>query len=286
MPSVLPSQVLDEIQYHLLEVANAGQSFFSEQWTRDEVLSYFTNRQNQFLRDTAILLKRETLDYSAGQLRQPLPEDWAITQRVVWKKNPPAYTNTMTIDEFARAADSSITEADSFRIVSFGFGALSGSFPTYKELPRSDEWDADYGDPTWSNTSTPQPLVYMDEELPSLEIQIAPVPTNAGTVEVLYVYNSTSPVAGDTMRIDEFARRPDTNITAADRTRFTGVGFSIPSGGFILPDEFIPALKWGVMADMLSKVGRGQDLQRAAYCESRYQEGVEAAAIILAGWQK
>lgn len=42
---------------------------------------------------------------------------------------------------------------------------------------------------------------------------------------------SSAPFFASTFRIDEFARLADSNINAVDRTRFTCVGFSIPTGG-------------------------------------------------------
>lgn len=49
---------------------------------------------------------------------------------------------------------------------------------------------------------------------------------------------------------------------------------------FDVPDEFVPYVTYGVLADMLGKDGRGQDLARAAYCEMRYQEGVALATLL------
>lgn len=242
--------VLSEIQYHLLEVPNGGASFSSEQWTRDEVIGYIRNRQNQFLKDTAAFMKRSTVAYTPGQLTQPLPTDWAITQRMVWKD---------TTDG------------------------------TYKELPRSDAFSADYGQQNWSTVTATKPSFYTDEELPSLQFYAGPVPTNTGTPEVLYVYQIPLPFTffNSTMRIDEFAPYPRlAGMPIQDRYRWTSVGLSLPTiPSLDVTQDFTPAIKWGVIADMLSKVGRGQDLTRAAYAESRYREGVEAVAIILAGWQ-
>lgn len=53
---------------------------------------------------------------------------------------------------------------------------------------------------------------------------------------------------------------------------------------FNLPDDVVPFVMYGVLADMLSKDGRGQDLARASYCESRFQEGIALSAILLEGW--
>jgi hypothetical protein len=53
---------------------------------------------------------------------------------------------------------------------------------------------------------------------------------------------------------------------------------------FTVPDEFVPAIKWGAIADMLGKAGRANDPARAQIAEGLYQEGIEAAKIILSGW--
>lgn len=43
----------------------------------------------------------------------------------------------------------------------------------------------------------------------------------------------------------------------------------------LIPDDYFWVLKWGMMADMLSKETESKDLARAAYCEKRFQEGVQ-----------
>lgn len=52
---------------------------------------------------------------------------------------------------------------------------------------------------------------------------------------------------------------------------------------FTIPDDWVPYLKYGVLADMLAKEGRGRDLLRARYCEQRYQEGIVLAKSLLEG---
>lgn len=249
MTGTILNDLLTEIQYHLLETPNSGSSYSSGQWDRNEVLSYFRNRQNQFFKDTAALLKRSSIAYTPGALRQPLPSDWAITQRMVWHDT-------------------------------------DGSF---KELPRSDGWDLDYGSPTWNVVTSAKPEVYADEELPSLQFIAAPVPTNIGSPEILYVYQDPlfPATTNSTMRIDEFAPYPRVpGMPSQDRYRWTSVGLSISLPiDILLPIEFSSVIKYGVMADMLAKVGRGQDLTRAAYCESRFQEGIEAIKLAISGWQ-
>jgi hypothetical protein len=294
MGTVTYVELLNEIQYHLLEDANAGTSYYSAQWTKDEVYFYIRNRQNQFLKDTAILLKRATIAYVAGQLRQPLPDDWVITQRIVWYNDTlPIAGSRMRIDEFPLLPHViGMAAEDRYRWTSVGLSLPSGAIPgsnSYKELPRSDSWDADYAEQDWNTVTKIMPEVYMDQELPSLEVIIAPVPTNNGYPEILYVYQDPMELTAlnSTLRIDEFAPYPRVaGMPIQDRYRWTSVGLSLPIRFTLTtPNDFTPAIKYGVLADMLSKVGRGQDLTRAAYCESRYQEGVEAAKIMLSGWQ-
>lgn len=43
----------------------------------------------------------------------------------------------------------------------------------------------------------------------------------------------------------------------------------------LMPDDWYWVLKFGMMADMLSKEAESTDLERAAYCEQRFQEGVK-----------
>ena len=59
----------------------------------------------------------------------------------------------------------------------------------------------------------------------------------------------------------------------------TGLGVDL-----VVPDEWAVCLKYGVMADMLSKLGRGNDPARSQWAEQLYQEGVLSARLTMAGW--
>ena len=43
----------------------------------------------------------------------------------------------------------------------------------------------------------------------------------------------------------------------------------------LIPDDFYWVLKFGMMADLLSKEAESTDLERAAYCQKRYEEGLK-----------
>lgn len=120
---------------------------------------------------------------------------------------------------------------------------------TRKELPRSDSFEADLGLTSWAYDTKPKPDLCSDGDQATLLIQVMPGASDAGLLEILYV-----------------------KVSAALSN--SGVAFEVP-------DEFVPAIKWGVISDMLSKIGRAHDPRRAAYAESRYAEGVEAAKVML-----
>lgn len=211
--SVTDIQVLNEIQYAVVEPVDGGASYVSGLWSVDEVIGYLNQREHQFLHDTAAIFTRATLVSVPNTHRHILPADWIMTQRAAW-----------------HAADGSITE-----------------------LPRSDGWEADHALPTWPYATESKPRVYMDAETPMDQIQVAPAAYDNGVIELLYV----------------------------------GLGATLSNSGiaFSVPDECVPAVKYGVLALMFGKIGRGYDAARAQYCQARYDEGVEAVRLMIAGWR-
>lgn len=212
--AVTDQQVLGEIQEALVEPNDSGATWPSGMWTSAEVLNYFNNRQNQFLKETGVLLTRVALATTPNVNRQPLASDTMFLQRLVWKS----------------------------------------SAGVWNEVPRADTWEADNALNAWPYTMESRPKMYTDSEIPTLQVQIMPAASDAGVLYALY---------------------------CALGTTLTGSGTSLT-----VPDEFTPAVKWGTVADMLSKIGRALDRPRAAWAEERYQEGVAAAQLILLGWEQ
>lgn len=120
------------------------------------------------------------------------------------------------------------------------------------ELPRSDLWEADYGIPSWSYVEA-TPKIFWDGGKPAT-IRLMPIPDTDGTIQIHYV-----PYAA----------------------LLTGV----PPELFTLPAEFVPPVKYGAMADMLTKVGRANDIPRAKYCAQRFKLGIEVAKLLVKGWK-
>jgi hypothetical protein len=210
--------VLCDVQQLLMEnPVDFGASFSSGLWTVSEVISYLNQRQDDFLRRTSILQRRQRLSYNLATHTVDLPQDLIVIRRLVY-------------------IDADITEA------------------RYTPIARGDTWELDHGNLAWEYEAKPPtfPLVYSDAEGQQLVAKLGPGSFKKGVVEALYV-----------------PRGP--------RLSNTGVCMSVPG-------EFTGSIRWGVIADMLRKMGRAQDLARAAYAESRYELGVGAANLMLAGW--
>jgi hypothetical protein len=209
---LVDTDVLTEIQYHVVEPPDGGATMASGLWLPTEVLHLLNQRQRRFILDTGLVVRRAPIPTPANTSRLPLPQDWIVTRRATW--TDPA-------------------------------GHIS-------ELPRSDSFHLDQALIYWPFLRMAKPSVYVEKELPLVEIQVSPTSYNAGVLTVHYIAEPTL-------------------LTA------TGTTFSVP-------DEFVAVIKWGTLADMLWKPSRAQDPERARYCEMRYQEGVEATRQLLTGW--
>ncbi len=134
------------------------------------------------------------------------------------------------------------------------FIALKTGAGLYKELPKLDALELDYSLPTWPGASSATPKRYYEADGATLTTYVVPIPTDAGSaLERYYVAMGTA-------------------LTAA------GVNFSDP-------DEFVPTIKYGCMADMFSKVGQAFNPVLAQACEERWTEGVELGKLMAQeGW--
>lgn len=117
-------------------------------------------------------------------------------------------------------------------------------------LVRIDKWGLDNGLVGWQATSG-APVYYTDDTNSALGSEVAPAPTSPGTLEI--VIAAAPPVS---------------------RARCYSI---------VVPGIFTPYLKYGVLADMLSKEGPANESQRAQYAESRFAEGVELAKLFFSG---
>jgi hypothetical protein len=88
-------------------------------------------------------------------------------------------------------------------------------------------------------------------ETPNLEIELHPASSLGGVLEFIYLF-------------------------IAQALSNTGQAFTVP-------DDFVPPIIWGVMADMLKKIGRASSPARAEYCDQRWTMGVELTKLLLEG---
>ena len=115
----------------------------------------------------------------------------------------------------------------------------------------ADSWSADMGDRTMV-AAAGVPRLCLDAETPSRTLRLIPAPAVAAPLLLYYV-----PRAAVLTGTGEYCTVPDELAT--------------------------PVLQYGILADLLSKTGRGQDLPRAQYCRGRWQLGIEVTEILLKG---
>ena len=89
---------------------------------------------------------------------------------------------------------------------------------------------------------------------------------------------STALEAPVTLRIS-----PETDVDGTLNLITTNSGVDLNPGTSAtilgIPDDLCWVVKYGVLADLLSQSGQGQDLARAAYAESRWRDGIKLARI-------
>ena len=111
-------------------------------------------------------------------------------------------------------------------------------------LWREDEWNITAFDQAWPAGADP-PIAYSTTVAPPITLQLLPPASVAGTLDFITV------------------------DSGADLDLEAGVVLGIP-------DDLAWAIKWGAMAELLSKSGQARD-QRAQYCDERYKAGVQVA---------
>lgn len=110
-------------------------------------------------------------------------------------------------------------------------------------LIRTDEWAANNFQPAW-NTSTKPPTAYSVTATPPLFLQMIPPYVFEGTLDLITINKGST----------------------VDPAVATSLG---------IPDDYGWVVKYGALADLLSGDGLALDPQRAAYCEARWQQGID-----------
>lgn len=194
--------------YHLLEPPTIPYAG-SEMFTQADITASMQRRRNQFLAETGIVVS------SYSTVVPAVPSSGRVT-----------------------LPDDVITVP---RAV---FKRVDG---TYYQLWREDEMGLTDYNSQWSYTAD-NPYAVSITATPPLQVQLAPVPIDIGTLELLTVE--------------------------------TGAALD-PAASVILgiPDDLAWGLKWGTIADILNVDGLSFDPDRTAFCEARYGLAVAIAKI-------
>lgn len=211
--NVTDQELLNRIIYHLLENGNADASgtLLTTMFTVNEIIAAMNTRQERFLKDTAAILTRASQAVVPQQARYSLPPDWIFTRRITYQP----FNGTVTA------------------------------------LTRTDAYQLDHGLPDWQQNFADSTVYNDGSDLPTLTVEIAKAPQNAGSMTLMYV---------------------------AQPVTLTGAGVLLS-----VPDEFESAILFGALADLLSSEGESCDNERAAYCEMRYSIAVAMAAALIMG---
>lgn len=151
------ADVLNEIQYCVLEPADSGATWPSGLWTSAEVLAYLQQAQDRLLRETLLLVGvNAEIPVLHGTSEVALPTDWLRTIRVVWRGDDGAVRPLERSDSFA--VDSALGDSEQATLVG--------------------------------------PLFYMDEESGTLTLTLVPAPRvasvnpeelQAGVVDLFFI---------------------------------------------------------------------------------------------------
>lgn len=213
--NVTDTELLKRASYALLENgdADATTTFIFGQFSSGEFIDYANLVQQKLMRDCAPVVLRATQGTTAGQTRYALPQDYVHTRRMTWQAQPTS------------SKARSLASVDAFQL--------------------------DHGMLDWEQ-NTANPTVYNEgSDLPTLTVEIAKAPVQAGTLAMIYV---PQPVT------------------------LTGLGAKLT-----VPDELESAVFYGTLGELLSSEGEGQDLERSQYCSQRYDLCVEMANALIMG---
>lgn len=120
----------------------------------------------------------------------------------------------------------------------------------------ANEADAYVGDQVGTNAAVEVPYFYTIDTTPLLTISLYPPPNASGSLRMRYVQK-------------------------------IGLLPSTPDGTTIrLADDFVPYVKFGVLADMFRKSGETYDPLRADICEQLFELGAEVGRAWVSGSQK
>lgn len=129
----------------------------------------------------------------------------------------------------------------------FNFTA-NAPYGTPFPLPRADEITMGSYQNAWPVTEPSDPQVFMAGTEPPFTIELEPAPGWPGSVELLAL--ECQPALS--------------NLTSTT---------------LLMPSDFVPAIMWGALADLLDSSMEANDVPRAAYARSRFEQMIELQSL-------
>lgn len=141
--STTDQQVLEEMQYLLVEPPNSGASLASDQWQIVDWIEALNDAQDELLRTVDVVLDDEELVTTPHATRHPLPEGTIAVKEMAWRDSSTVY---------------------------------------YRPLQPDDFFSLDNQIPDWEVTPATRPRVYMQDEVPQLVVATAPPTVRTGVL--------------------------------------------------------------------------------------------------------
>lgn len=215
--TVTTQEVVNQILYTLMEPPLNGTTWMgTAQYALNDVLSAMQQARDTFLFETGVVVSSSTMDID------PAPSDGVID-----------------LDESV------------INVRRLAWEAAGGILAP---LRREDQWGLVNYRVGWQTLRQASPLAYSVSAQPPLQVQIAPVTNQPGTLHLLTLDRGEVP-----------------NIL--DTTQVLGV-----------PDDWAWVVIFGALTQLFQRDGLALDPGRAQYCEARWKDGLaraKAAAVVL-----
>lgn len=117
--------------------------------------------------------------------------------------------------------------------------------------------------------SQPNSIVWPDDTWALMSYQPSFLQNPPGTPET-YLQTTQPPISFDTNRPPAYAGSYELLTIEAGPALIAGAPQTLS-----IPDDWTPILKWGALADLLSRESNSRDPLRAQYCEQRYRMGLK-----------
>lgn len=242
--STTVQSVFSTVSYVMLE--DAGLSLYV---TQQDFLDIFRTVLLDWFEKTALVENVFTQTLYAGQAQYTFPDDVVNPTEAYWAGRYLQNTSLRELDQY--------------------------------------EW-------SWSTRTGPPERWRMDSLAPK-QMQVFPIPTVTGATYGSISWGSLTNAQWATLTNVEWVGMADSansqyggfypadrNLTLIGTAGTLASSFSFGSTIPNVPDAFVPYLGYGVLANIFSTDGEAKDPQRAAYCQARFNEGINLARAYMA----